>query len=202
MITYASSTKSTVNDWRDRKKEVSPTCNNKEQCKFIDIIANRVIQEVDDVMNNEVGKSDPLLLLVAGSPGVGKSFAIKSMKSLFDALGWLEAQHYQFAAFQAVVASQIGGDTLHHTCGISFGSTTRSVQQRMQQARNLSMMRWLVIDEISQVGAELLAQCERNMSAAMQGAGTYKLNPVTQEERPWGGMNVIYVGNIPSHCLN
>ena len=91
------------------------------------------------------------------------------MKSLFDVLGWLEAHHYQFAAFQAVVASQIGGDTLHHTCGISFGSTTRSVQQRMQQARNLSMMRWLVIDETSQVGAELLAQCERNMSAAMQG---------------------------------
>jgi len=33
---------------------------------------------------------------------------------LFEELGWRQMQQYQFAAFQAVVADQIGGDTLLH----------------------------------------------------------------------------------------
>ena len=112
------------------------------------------------------------------------------MRSLFDTLAWTESRHYQFAAFQAVVADQIGGDTLHHACGVSF-SGSRSVQQRQMKARNLAMMRWLIIDEISQVGAELLSQCEANIRVGMQTTGTYKVDRSTGKIRPWGGLNVI-----------
>ena len=57
-------------------------------------------------------------------------------------------------------------------------------------------MRWLVIDEISQVGAELLAGCEANVRAAVQAAGTYKVDPISGDTRPWAGINVIYVGDF------
>ena len=53
-------------------------------------------------------------------------------------------------------------------------------------------MRWLIIDEISQVTAELLAQCEHNVQCMMQANGTYKNGP--DGVHPWGGLNVLYVG--------
>ena len=93
------------------------------------------------------------------------------MRSLFEELGWRQMQQYQFAAFQAVVADQIGGDTLHHTCSISFGSSSKSIQAKIKQAQDLSKMRWLIVDEISQVGAELLSQCDTNIRSAVQSAG-------------------------------
>ena len=72
--------------------------------------------------------------MVAGGPGVGKSRVTKSLRRLFDALGWVQAQHYQFAAFQAVVANQLGGDTLHHSCSVTFGNQRRTDQQKAQTA--------------------------------------------------------------------
>lgn len=117
------------------------------------------------------------------------------MRSLFEELGWRQMQQYQFAAFQAVVADQIGGDTLHHTCSISFGSSSKSIQAKIKQAQDLSKMRWLIIDEISQVGAELLSQCDTNIRSAVQSAGTYKHRD-DGTPRPWGGLNVVYVGDF------
>ena len=69
------------------------------------------------------------------------------------------------------------------------------MQKRMEQSRNLSQMRWLIIDEISQVGANLLSQCETNVRSAIQAAGTYKYTS-EGKMRPWGGLNVCYVGDF------
>ena len=55
-------------------------------------------------------------------------------------------------------------------------------------------MRWLIIDEISQVTAELLAQCEHNAKCMIQSPGTYKDTP--HGHRPWGGLNIIMVGDF------
>ena len=128
-----------------------------------------MLKEEDDMCSGT--QSEPLRMLIAGGPGVGKSYVIKAMRSLFDSLKWQQTQQYQFAAFQAVVADQIGGDTLHHSCGVSYGSSNSGMQQKLQNC-NLSLLRWLIIDEISQVGAELLGQCETNMRTAIQAAGT------------------------------
>lgn len=178
-----------VEDWHTNKCKIA----NEKQCLFLDAVKCRFQEECNDKENQTVGKSEPLRALICGGPGVGKSYGILSMKSLFKALGWRQSMQFQFAAFQAVVADQVGGDTLHHSCGVSFSCGNRSTHERMTKAKTLSMMRWLIIDEISQVGAELLSQCETNMRFAMQNAGTYKLD-VNNEVRPWGGLNVLYVG--------
>jgi hypothetical protein len=99
------------------------------------------------------------------------------------------------SVLQAVVADQIQGDTLHHTAGITFGIGNRSVDDRNKASRNMSMMRWLVIDEVSQVSAELYAQCESQLSRMVQAQGTYKRN-LQNKPRPWAGMNVILVGDF------
>lgn len=183
----------TVEAWRKRMKEEPKTKMNLDQCAFIDAVADRVLKEEKEQYTRS--KSEPMRMLVTGGPGCGKSYVIKSMRSLFDALHWAQSQQYQFAAFQAVVADQIGGDTLHHSCGIAFGCTSRTMEQRMQQSRNMSMMRWLIIDEVSQVGAELLSQADTNIRSAVQAAGTYKYRG-DGSERPWGGLNVLYVGDF------
>ena len=78
------------------------------------LIAERVIAE-DKEMGNGKLESEPMNMFLCGGPGVGKSFGIKAIKKLFDSLGWKQGVHYQFAAFQVVVADQIDGDTLHHS---------------------------------------------------------------------------------------
>ena len=130
------------------------------QREVVDMIATRVLAEVDDLHTGEA--SDPLCCLVCGGPGVGKSFVTTSARQLFESLGWVAGLQYQFGAFQAVVADQVQGDTLHHTFGINEFSNqdNMSMHERQSKARNLSQMRWLFIDEISQVNAELLAKCD------------------------------------------
>jgi hypothetical protein len=66
---------------------------------------------------------EPLLWLMHGGPGAGKSMIIKMLKELFrDVCGWQMSLEFQVAALQAIMAQQLGGDTVHHACGINpFG---------------------------------------------------------------------------------
>ena len=59
---------------------------------------------------------------------------------------------FEIAALQAVVADMLGGETLHRTCKISIGMN----QNGPESKKNGRHLRWLIIDEISQVSAELL----------------------------------------------
>ena len=70
----------------------------------------------------------------------------------------------------------MNGDTLHHIFGINaHGSraSNNNMHERKEKSHNLSQMRWLIIDEISQVNAELLKQCEDAARCMIQGRDTY-----------------------------
>ena len=58
-------------------------------------------------------------------------------------------------AFQAVMAQLIGGDTIHHACGIpvfSKGADDEGAGSSQQVvAKRVLQWRWLIIDEISMV---------------------------------------------------
>jgi len=181
-----------VTNWRNEMYE--QTLDNAAQREVVDMIATRVLAEVDDLHTGEA--SDPLCCLVCGGPGVGKSFVTTSARQLFESLGWVAGLQYQFGAFQAVVADQVQGDTLHHTFGINEFSNqdNMSMHERQSKARNLSQMRWLFIDEISQVNAELLAKCDKAARNLVQDATLYKHK--NGEGRRWGGLNVVYVGDF------
>ena len=59
--------------------------------------------------------------LLHGGPGTGKSQVIKLLKEqLFEKeLQWTSGIDFQIAAFQAVNADGIDGDTLHHALGLT-----------------------------------------------------------------------------------
>ena len=194
-VSTSSTVDPVVNKWLH---EWTSKCNgqsgeNKRQIEVLEMIAHRVKEEAHDVQSGQVGKSEPLQALVYGKPGTGKSFVMKAAGDLFQKLTWQQGRQYQFAAFQAVVADQIQGDTLHHVFGINDRQGTRS--RSYDKARHMCDMRWLIIDEISQVTAELLAACEKKASQMIQSTGTYK-NDKDGNKRNWGGLNVIYVGDF------
>ena len=84
----------------------------------------------------DVPLSDPLLWLLHGSPGTGKSEVLKLVKELFtEVCGWQMGLDYQMAALQAVMAQLLGGDTIHHACGINpFGGGKGAQPRRTPSA--------------------------------------------------------------------
>ena len=135
----------TIKCWRDRL-----TCN-PEQKEVVGIVEEQMKAEYNDLIKGRQD-AEPICLLVTGGPGTGKSFASDSLRQLFESLGWVHGVQFEIAALQAVVADMLGGETLHRTCKISIGMT----QNGRENKKNGRHLRWLIIDEISQVSAELL----------------------------------------------
>ena len=156
--------KRTVSEWSARLTSESGDwlrCKNTQQQAVVTLIAERVLEEHADIVGNCIGSSNPINGLITGGPGVGKSFVVKAARELFDALGYSRGVGYAFTALQAVVASQLDGDTLHSLFGLNiYGQATSSQAQTEEIAATLSSMRWIIIDEVSQMTSELLGQCE------------------------------------------
>ena len=55
---------------------------------FLNIIAKRMKEEAQDLMEGCVGNSEPLSLLCMGGPGVSKSYISKAVRRLFDMGGY------------------------------------------------------------------------------------------------------------------
>ena len=106
-------------------------------------------------------------------------------------MGWKHGQEFEIAAMQAVVAAMLDGKTLHQTCSVSFGKDNNKGKKKYKKA-----LRWLIIDEISQVSSSLLAKCEEHTKDSIDMHGTYKLDPLTDLIRDWGGVNVVFVGDF------
>ena len=58
--------------------------------------------------------------------------------------------HFHILAFQAVTAQALGGDTIHHACGIPVfqkGEASDAKEtSRMHVAKRVLQWRWLIID--------------------------------------------------------
>ena len=67
--------------------------------------------------------ADPLIWCMQGGPCTGQSHVLKLIRELFTKeLGWEMGLYFHMAVHQAVMAEQVGGDAIHHACGISpFG---------------------------------------------------------------------------------
>ena len=129
-----------VEEARQRKRKDGQPFYKAAQIKVLESVSERVCTELHEEACNE-DYSEPFMRLMHGGPGVGKSETIKLIKKLFtDVLHWNIGIDFQLAAHQAVMAEQLGGDTLHHACGISFESkkkdqnpqTTRNAKQKLR----------------------------------------------------------------------
>ena len=90
---------------------------NKKQTEFLEHFARRLKVERLEKRRGNVNQSpgEPLLDVVHGFPGTGKSAVIGWMRQLMEeGLGWEHSVQFVCLAFQNAMAAQINGHTVHH----------------------------------------------------------------------------------------
>ena len=167
---------------------------NAQQAQFLRQFVGRLELEVLEAQQRQVNVSshEPLLDLVHGFLGTGKSRLIAWMRELMeDGLGWEHGVQFVCLAFQNAMAAQINGHTLHHWSGIPCRREDASgTGDRRKQSMKCQALRVIIIDEVSMIPAELLGALERVVASAVQVRGTYKKRG-NDETRAFGGVNVV-----------
>ena len=135
---------------------------NAKQAEVCRKVASQVVQEI---LSENPGVLEPLRWAVHGGPGTGKSYVLNRLrKELFeDILGWKQGDEFQVVTLQAVMANDLKGDTIHHAFGLNWqglGDERISGHKLLELSAKALRWRWLIIDEISMVSAELLARLE------------------------------------------
>jgi len=168
-------------------------------------MAQKVLQQICGELRGEVGEplEEPLLWLLHGGPGVGKSHVLKLIREMLEKAGYVCNVHFMVVALQAVMADQLCGDTLHHAAGLTpsaFKKTNASNKtgptKRQQEVSTLIRhCRWLIIDEISMISAQLLAELDTKFRRMMQDIQRTKKD-AQQIDRAFGGLNVVLCGDF------
>jgi len=197
-----------IRDWL-QKIEQSKEPPTREQMSLIKRVADRVLHEFalkkegDDVAKNasratQHEKEDPLIGLIHGQPGTGKSEVIKRIRQLFEeALEWQHGDQFLCVAFQNRMAAAIGGATLHSSANLPRPG--ENIQQKLSHSdvdhlfvQNESL-RWILIDEVSMLPDELLGAFESNFKdAALKSRYTHHRD---RSQRLFGGYNVLFFGD-------
>ena len=172
---------------------------------MLEHVAERVEKEMTEERSDMVASTscEPIFDLIHGIPGAGKSKVIAWICELFtDVLGWESGTQFVCLAVQNTMAANIGGHTIHHWASIPFRDDKGNVKggggggkrdTRMLYHRCLSM-RWILIDEISMVSAELLAELQHLVQQAVRNPGTYKVRS-DKSKRVFGGINTLLFGD-------
>jgi hypothetical protein len=172
------------------------------QLEMLRVICQRVCDELEE-NSEDIANTNSLMWLLHGGPGTGKSEVLKMVKELFkEVCGWEMGLEFQMMALQAVMAQLLEGDTIHHACGINpFGmkndpkAAQKESKKQVGAASRIMQWRWIFLDEISMVGAKLLAELDMKIRTVMSDVGTMKKN-TKGFNRVFGGINVVFVGDF------
>ena len=172
---------------------------NRNQFQIIQLVADRVkvelgLMEAEDSIRPN--GAEPLRYLLHGPPGTGKSHAMKLLQELFELVGFKKGIDWGFLAFQATNAADLDGDTIHHACGFSINPASADQPMSAQAAKRMAYWRFVFIDEISLVPANLLAQLEQRVRQVKPSADAWKHSPDSGEQRPFGGINLVLIGDF------
>ena len=179
-------------------REIHPTT---QQFALLEAIVDRISAEaaVEQGMPGEkLPASEPLFDMVHGEPGCGKSRLISWIREAFEAvLGWQHGIHFVCLAFQNTMAAQIGGETIHHWSGIPVAESDGAAAARDPQklSTKCQSLRWIIIDEISMVSAQLLGQLEVAVARVVRRKNPHRLD-TSGHPRPFGGINVLLSGDM------
>ncbi len=94
------------------------------------------------------------------------------------------------------MAALIGGFTVHHWTGLPVGEAdgTATTRDNNKFSAKCQRLRFVLVDEISMISAQLLAQIEILVSRVVRRRSVYKLRP-DGSCRPFGGVNVLLFGD-------
>ncbi|XP_066929609.1 uncharacterized protein [Clytia hemisphaerica] len=144
---------------------------NKEQLRAYNIVKDHV-QGIN---------LDPLLMILTGIAGSGKSYLINCIKRLLG-------EKCSLTAFFGIAAFNINGKTLHTTLQLPIrGKNKHELKGKALEILQEGMLgvEYLIIDEFSVVGQRMLGWID---SRCRQATG--------KMERLFGGISVILVGDI------
>ena len=178
---------------------------NAKQAEVCRKVAGEVLQEIS---TESFEALEPLRWAVHGGPGTGKSYVLTRIRTeLFeDILGWKQGDEFQVVTLQAVMANDLNGDTIHHAFGLNwqgFGDERISGNKLLDLSSRALRWRWLIIDEISMVSAELLARLELRCRELVRDLAQSKYAKDTAYARRFGGLNVLLAGDmwqLPPPC--
>ena len=96
---------------------------NSQQHRFLTLVVERILVEcaLVDPGETTLQSAEPLVYLLHGPPGTGKSFVLSYLHELFKLVGYQQGIEYEVVAFQAVNAADLRGKTIHHAFGFSIG---------------------------------------------------------------------------------
>ena len=196
---------------------------NQEQIQFLQAVIDRCLFEQGEENSEATARSEPLRCFFHGVPGAGKSQTLKWIRTFFENVcGWEHQKEFVFLAPQNTQAALIQGMTLHSFADIrikakaSDSSKVSGPDTFVQYQR----LRWIIIDECSTVGLEVLGTLEKKITHATREKGTWKIRAagtdakpaahraaarrshttsvsgLTGEDRPFGGNNLIVTGDM------
>ena len=129
---------------------------NRKQQDFLEHFVRRLKVEWLEEQQGNVNSTpeEPLLDVVHGLPGTGKSAVIGWMRTLMeDGLGWEHGVQFICLAFQNAMAAQINGFTVHHWSGIPVRSDDgNTMGDRHKQSMKCGALRVIIIDEVQHMG--------------------------------------------------
>ena len=125
---------------KDRRNEGGRPVANTKQYDAVSVVAKRVVEELRAAASPaRIGIGEPLRWCVHGGPGTGKSHVIKLIKELATTiLKWDMGVEFQIVALQAVMAEQLGGDTIHHACGIPVNRRGDGNDDHLQRQQDIA----------------------------------------------------------------
>ena len=145
---------------------------NTEQKRAFEIVAQHTMCE----------KPEQLLMYLGGPGGTGKSRVINALRDFFDLRN--EARRFRLAAYTGVAARNIGGSTLHALLQMNESQRDISAKAKRDLAAMWDGVDYLLIDELSMIGCELLHKVSRALTEA-KGSTT-----------AFGGVHVILAGDF------
>ncbi|KAF5331108.1 hypothetical protein D9619_005958 [Psilocybe cf. subviscida] len=147
---------------------------NPEQLRAYNLVADHLLS----------GSGDQLLMHVSGVGGTGKSHVINSIVELFTNLGI--RNQLALGAPTGIAAVLIGGQTLHSLAQLTPGRKAKSMERLTSAWKDV---RYLIIDEVSMIGARFLSQFSNRLREA-------RYHYPESCSKPFGGMNVIFMGDF------
>ena len=109
------------------------------------------LEKQQGIINQNPG--EPLLDLIHGFPGTGKSAVIGWMRQVMEeGLGWEHGVQFVCLAFQNAMAAQINGHTVHNWSGSPAISDDRSsLGDKHKQSIKCGALRVIIIDEVARL---------------------------------------------------
>ena len=189
-------TKQAVEEWLNSERIRKLT--NPKQKEFLELMAEQVMVEAGLITEGQAKRksSEPLIWLLHGPPGTGKSHVLFLLREFFDqVVGYMYGLDYEVAAYQAVNAADLQGKTMHKAFGWKKYGEPASEAAAREAHKRMAVWRWLILDEISLVDAKLLGQAERDLREVKAANDQWKTNRAGVV-RPFGGINVIFTGDF------